>query len=37
MEKMNEAVGMKNCLTMGRGGKQTVRPFRSKEFWKCIG
>ena len=36
MEKMNEAVGMKNRLTMGGGGKQIVFPFRRQEFCKCI-
>ena len=34
---MNDAVGMKNCLTMGGGGKRMVRPFRRKQFYKCIG
>ena len=37
MAKINEAVGMKNRLTMGGGGKQIVRPFRRQELWKCIG
>ena len=37
MEKMNEAVGMKNRINMGGGGKLIIRPFRSQEFWKCIG
>ena len=34
---MNEAVGMKNCVTMDGGGKRLVRPFKRQEFWKCIG
>ena len=34
---MNEAVGINNHLMMGGGGKQTVRTFRSQEFWKRIG
>ena len=37
MEKMNEAVGMKNRFTMDGGGKRLVCPFRRQEFWKCIG
>ena len=28
MAKMNESVGMKNCLMMGGGGKRIVSPFR---------
>ena len=36
MENMNEAVGMKNCLTMGGGGKQIVCPLICQEFYKCI-
>ena len=37
MEKMTLAVGEKNCLDKYWGKKQLVRPFRRKEFWKCIG
>ena len=37
MEKMNEAVGMKNCFTMDEVGKRSVCPFRRQECWKCIG
>ena len=36
MEKMNEAVGMNNCVTVGGGGKRLVLPFKRQEFWKCI-
>ena len=35
--EINEAVEMKNCVTMDGGGKRLVRPFKNKEFWKCIG
>ena len=37
MEKMNEAVGMKNRFAVDGGGKRVVRPFNRKEFWKFIG
>ena len=37
MEKMNEAFGMKNYVTVGGGRKRLVRPFKRQEFWKCIG
>ena len=37
MAKMNEAVGMKNHVTINGGGKRLVIPFRSHEFCKCIG
>ena len=37
MEKMNEAVCMKNRFTSNQVGKQSVRPFKRQEFWKCIG
>ena len=37
MEKMNEAVGMNNCLTMSGGNELLVRTSRKQEFWKCIG
>ena len=37
MEKMNEAIGMKNRVTVGGGGKRIVRLFRRQEFRKCIG
>ena len=30
MEKMNEAVGTNNSITMGGGGKQIGRLFKSK-------
>ena len=36
-EKMNLAVGEKNCLDDSGGKKQLVCPFRRHEFWKCIG
>ena len=35
--KINEAVGMKNHVTMDGGGKCLVRPFRRQDIWKCIG
>ena len=34
---MNEAVGIKNRVTMNGGGKRLVRTFKRQEFWKCIG
>ena len=34
---MNEAVGVNNCLTMDRGKKRSVCPFRRQELWKYIG
>ena len=37
MEKMNEAVCMKNRVTLNRRGKRRVKIFTSQEFWKCIG
>ena len=37
MSKMNEAVIMKNRVTVGGGGKRIVCTFRRQEFWKCIG
>ena len=37
LEKMNEAVGMKNRVTMNGGRKWLVFPFKRQEFWKCIG
>ena len=37
MAKMNEAVVINNRNTMNGGGKRLVRPFKSQEFWKCIG
>ena len=37
MAKMNEAVGMKNHVTVDGGGGRLVRPFKRQEFWKCIG
>ena len=36
-EKMNEAVSMKNHVTLNGGGKRQVKKFIRKEFWKCIG
>ena len=33
---MNEAVGMKNCVMIAEGGKQTFRPSVSQEIWKDI-
>ena len=37
MEKMNEAVTMKNRVTLNGGGKRQVKKFTRQEFWKCIG
>ena len=37
METINEAIGTKNRVTVGGGGKLIVRPFKSQEFWNCIG
>ena len=37
MKKTNEAVGMKNRVTMNGGWKLLVRPFKGQELWKCIG
>ena len=37
MEKMNEAVCMKNCVTLNGGGKRQVKKFKRQEFWKYIG
>ena len=34
---MNEAVVIKNSYTMNGGGKGLVCPFKSQDFWKCIG
>ena len=34
---MNKSVGMKNRVTMNGGGEGLVRPFKSQEFWECIG
>ena len=33
---MNEAVTMKNCVTLNGEGKRQVKKFTRKEFWKCI-
>ena len=30
VKKMNEAVGMNNCVTVGGGGKRIFSPFRRK-------
>ena len=37
MENMNEAVCMKNRVTLNGGGKRQVKKFTRQEFWKCIG
>ena len=37
MEKINEAVGMKNCVTVGGGRKRILCPFIRQQFWKGIG
>ena len=37
MEKMNEALTMKNRVTLNGGGKLQVKKFTRQEFWKCIG
>ena len=37
MEKIYEAVCLKNCVTTNEGGKQLVHPFKRQNFWKCIG
>ena len=34
MSRMNEAVGMKNHLTVAGGNKCLVCPFRRQELWK---
>ena len=34
---MNEAVTMKNRVTLNGGGKRQVKKFIRQEFWKCIG
>ena len=34
---MNEAVGMKNDVTVGGGGKRLVCPFIWQDLWKFIG
>ena len=36
MEKINEAVGMNNRVTVSGGGKRIVRNFISQELWKFI-
>ena len=36
IEKMDEAVSMKNRFTMDVGVKRLVRPFKKKELWNCI-
>ena len=35
--KMNEAVCMKNCVTLNGGGKRQVKKFKRQELWKFIG
>ena len=37
MEKMNEAVCMKNRVSSNGGGKRQVKKSKRQEFWKCIG
>ena len=37
MAKINEAVGMKNGVTMNGRGKRLVCPFIRQQFWKCMG
>ena len=37
MAKINEAVGMKNYVTINGGKKRLVSPFKIQEFWKFIG
>ena len=37
MAKMNEAVFMKNRVSLNGGGKRQVQKFKSQEFWKCTG
>ena len=37
MEKMKEAVTMKNRFILNGGGKRQVKKFTRQEFWKCIG
>ena len=37
MKKMNEAVGMKNCVMVGDEGKRLVCTFKRQELCKCIG
>ena len=34
---MNEAVSMKNRVTLNGGGKRQVKKFTRQEFCKCIG
>ena len=34
MEKINEAVGMNDLLTMAGGKKRLVRHFRRQDLWK---
>ena len=34
---MNEAVCMKNRVTLNGGGKRQVKKSTRQEFWKCIG
>ena len=36
IEKVDEVVGMKNCVTMNGRGKRLVLTFKSQEFWKFI-
>ena len=33
-EKMNDAVGTKNCFMTDEGGKRLVSPFTRQYFWK---
>ena len=34
---MNEAVTMKNRVTLNGGGKRQVKTFTRQKFWECIG
>ena len=37
MEEMNEAVTMKNRVTLNGGGKRQVKKFIRQEFWNVLG
>ena len=34
---MNEAVCMKNRVTLNGRGKRQVKKFTRQQFWKCVG